>query len=179
MQNCFIEYIMSQCRTQLIEISITDATRGEAYPSRVSVTLAGRANTNLLFVLCVRNGDIKAYNAQYQKGTFMKTCTINHKKESQIRQPIFIFGCTPICNRFEFKLVANGCIIAEINIYEDINTSKLEITGNNSEVSHLDVSLIPQMQAGAETYIHIRQDLLFQPLHPRSISVVFLATMWG
>jgi hypothetical protein len=38
-------------------------TRKNAYLSRVSVTLAGRATTNLLLVLWVKKGDIRALRA--------------------------------------------------------------------------------------------------------------------
>lgn len=42
------------------------------YLRRVSVTLVGRAKTNLLLVLWVKKGEKRALNAYYQKGTLMK-----------------------------------------------------------------------------------------------------------
>jgi len=43
------------------------------YLKRVSADLEGPANTNLLFVLCVRNGLIILFTAKYHHGTLINT----------------------------------------------------------------------------------------------------------
>lgn len=53
------------------------------YLKRVSADLDGPANTNLLLVLCVKNGLIILEKARYHQGTLINICTDKNNSISQ------------------------------------------------------------------------------------------------
>lgn len=93
-----------------------------AYLRRVSVTFAGRAKTNLLLVLWVKNGERIALNAQYQKGTLTKIYNQKLGKikgnialsETYISKPIIIISLSQLNKNYKshFNQLVLYCIAA-------------------------------------------------------------------
>jgi hypothetical protein len=78
--------------------------RNCTYLKRVSADLDGPANTNLLFVLCVRKGLIILLNVRYHHGTFMNT--FKYENPHQIK--ILFFFQKKACNLIEKELIDYG-----------------------------------------------------------------------